>query len=359
MARSRYIFATEKPKHKGRRFLLGVLITLVLLVLITVLYNYVTNRSVRYDSLKITVRSLPEDLESFTILHISDLQGRELGHEQSAILRAVGSPRVSCVVFTGDMIGEKGDVRPFLELVRGLPQNTEKFLITGDEDPTFTDAQAHSSLSAYADWAEEVRAAGVTILDEPAKLTRGKRDLWLVPEYLYSLDLNGMESTYTHQLKALEGAETSEAGLTPDQAAQKRVIQYELDRIGRIREIKSSMTAKDIQIAVTHAPLTADYVTTMFSWQSKNEVFSLRSVSLILAGHYCGGGWRVPGKGAVYVEDLGWWPDDGLITGLGYVAGIPQYISPGLSSMGSASPLPGRLFNQPAVTLIRLTSRLQ
>ena len=353
MAKSRYIFASEKPRHGGRRFFLGVLVFILLFFGIVLAWNYVINSQVKYESVRVTVQNLPADLEGFTILHISDLQGKELGQEQSAVLRAVGSARVSCVVFTGDMIGESGNVQPFLDLVNGLPKQTTKFLITGDQDPSLTDGQAHASLSAYSDWVTLVQDAGVTILDEPMMMTRGKCNIWFVPEYLYSLDLDAMENVYTGQLQTLEDKEA-----TADTAAQKRLLNYELERIEHIRAVRKTVSAKDIQITVAHAPLTSDYVTTMFTWQGKENIFSLRHASLILAGHYCAGGWRLPGKGAVWVPELGWWPADSLITGLGYVGGIPQYISPGLAWSGE-SPLPGRLFNQPAVTVIRLTSKLQ
>ena len=83
----------------------------------------------------------------------------------------------------------------------------------------------------------------------------------------------------------------------------------------------------------------------------------MRYAGLILAGHYNGGQWRLPGIGAVYVPELGWFPADDEIRGLSFPAGIPQYISPGLGSDPHYPYQPGRLFNSPTLTLITLTRR--
>ena len=64
----------------------------------------------------------------------------------------------------------------------------------------------HAGCTPYADWAERLIKAGVTILDEPYLMTRGRNDrsrIWFVPEELYSLDLKGLETTYTGVLGRL------------------------------------------------------------------------------------------------------------------------------------------------------------
>ena len=78
----------------------------------------------------------------------------------------------------------------------------------------------------------------------------------------------------------------------------------------------------------------------------------------MLAGHYCGGQWRLPGKGAIYVPEYGWFPEDRLIQGLDYLSGLPQYISPGLGASDYYPWQRGRVFNSPVVTLITLTARI-
>lgn len=344
----------QPPRKKGG-FLRGLLLFLVTIVLVVTAINYIIVNQVSYQSLKVTVTSLPSDLENWSILHFSDLHGRELGKEQSQIRSALGTVRVSSVVFSGDMLGPGGDVTALLDLAALLPGDVPKLLLVGDEDDYYLDPAPHGHVSALADWALAAQEAGITILDEPILFTRGRNDsarIWFIPEYLYSLDLDSLDRAYRSQLDALSGS------LTAEQAARKRVAEYQVARVARIREAKASIKATDIQIAVTHVPLTKDYVDEMLQTNTKGTVFSLRNVGLVLAGHTCAGQWRLPGAGAVWSPDEGWFPSDSGLTGFGYISGVPQYISPGLSVSSSYPYFPFRVFNSPAVTYIALTNKI-
>ena len=122
-------------------------------------------------------------------------------------------------------------------------------------------------------------------------------------------------------------------------------------------KVTDEFLSTDIQVVLTHTPLSEDYVADVVSWTGKEDLFSLRYASLILAGHYNGGQWRIPFVGAVYVPELGWFPEDGKVQGLGYVEGIPQHISPGMGSDPHYEHQPGRIFNSPVMTKITLTRR--
>lgn len=352
--KNQYIFAGEPPRSRGKSILLGLVPVLAVAVLAVFITNFTLNNQVNLTPVNITVQNLPSDLENWSILHISDLHGQEIGSGQSAIRKALSGVNYSCVVFTGDMLGADGDVQPLLDVIALLSTDKPKFLIPGDEDPSLYLSTAHDSLSVYAPWAEAIMEAGVTILDEPVSVLRGKSTIWFVPEYLYSLDLAGMGAAYQKQLDELNAAPS----LTPDQAAQKRLAEFHLARLERIQLAMDTITEKDIQVALTHAPLSREYVYTLLQWVDKTEVFSLRNAAVVLAGHYAGGQWRLPWGGAMYVPDYGWFPEDSLITGLDYVSGIPQYISPGLAASGYYPFQPFRLFNQPEIAYITLSSRM-
>ena len=83
------------------------------------------------------------------------------------------------------------------------------------------------------------------------------------------------------------------------------------------------------------------------------------SLSREVTGGYCGGQWRIPGMGALYVPELGWFPEDSQVQGLNFFGGIWQYISPGLGK-GLIYPwwMGFRLFNSPAVTTITLSKNI-
>ena len=352
---NKYIFASESNRKPRRhRALKAALILIPLIIVGLWVANLTVSRRVMVEDLWLTVLNLPQDLEEYSILHISDLRGARYGKEQKAVQTALGNLRYSCVVMTGDMIGEDGDVTPLLELIALMPKETPKYLIPGESDPPVIANGAHGSLSVWSDWAEQVQAAGVTILDLPVLETRNKGRIWFVPENLYALDVNRMEAIYTQELKDLNNRAAS---LSADDAARIRSLEYELDRIGKLKEIRKEFTSTDIQVALTHVPLTADYVKDMISWSGKEDYFSLRYTSLILAGYYNGGQWRLPWAGPIYVPEKGWFPGDRGIMGLEYPEGIPQHISPGMGSSPYYPGQAGRLFNSPVITRILLTRK--
>jgi predicted MPP superfamily phosphohydrolase len=175
-----------------------------------------------------------------------------------------------------------------------------------------------------------------------------------VPEELYAMDLEGMRNVFQKQIRDLNDRATS---LTADDAARLRALEYEIQRIDTLKEMRKEFLPTDIQIVLTHTPLTREYVHDLVSWGEKEDPFSMRYASLILAGHYNGGQWRLPLAGAIYVPELGWFPEDSLVQGLSYLEGIPQYVSPGLGSDPHYEYQPGRVFNPPVMTRIVLTRK--
>jgi len=351
--RERYIFA-EEPK-RGHGFLIGVLVVLLLLITGLFVWNFAMNHTVSYTKQYVTVTNLPSALENWTIFHMSDLNGASIGENQSAIKKAIGTKSVSCVVLSGNMVGEAGHVQPVLDLISVLPADTPILLLPGESDPPLYATTAHSTLSPYADWAQRLIDAGVTILDEPVSFKRDKSTIWFIPEHLYTLDLDNRQKGYQDQLDTLNAILEP---LTPDQAAMKRNAESQLERIQRIRESIASMTDKDIQIAVSSTPLTRDYITTAKASVPAKQTLSFHHVSLVLSGGTCAGQWRIPGVGAIWAPELGFFPEDTQITGMGYNSGIWQHISPGLGVSDLYPALPFRLFNSPNVTLLVLTTSI-
>ena len=355
--KNQYIFSAQVRRfQRTHRFRNAVLIVLPLLVLTFLITNFTVSHRIRLEEMRLTVLNLPPDLEEYSILHLSDLHGARYGEKQKAIDTALGNIRYSCVVMTGDMLGENRDPEPLLELLALMPADTPKYLIPGDMDGSFIETGAHGSLSVYADWAIRLQEAGVRLLDRPMSETRGKGTIWFVPEEQYALDLDVTESVYRKQLDALNARAAS---LNADDAARLRAIQYELDRLEDIRALKARFQPTDIQVVLTHTPLTDEYVTNMISWSEKDSFFSMRYASLILAGHYNGGQWRIPFAGAVRVPELGWFPEDAQIQGLSYPGGIPQVISKGLGSDPHYEGQPGRVYNPPVITRILLTRKAE
>ena len=349
--RQQYLFTEET--HHVRNFLIGLLVVVLLLAAGLFTANLAMTHTVSYTREYVTISNLPFDLDNFTILHLSDLNGAELGNRQSAVKQAIGSRSgYGAVVLSGNMVGESGNVQPVLDLLNQLPYGTPVLLLPGDADPYLYATEAHASLSPYADWARQLQEAGVIILDEPYSITTGKATIWFTPENLYTMDTVSTEKAWQNQIDVLTAQVEP---LTPDQSALKRTAEYQVERMQRIRETIATIKEKDIQVAVSHMPLTKESVAESRAWAT-SKIFSMSNVRLILSGGYCGGQWRVPGLGAVYVPELGFFPEDSLVTGKGYLSGLWQHISPGLGA-GTEYPwfMGFRLFNPPGATMLILS----
>lgn len=349
--RQQYIF--HEASHRGRGVLIALLAVLLLAGVGLFTANLAMTHTVSYTREYITIANLPTDLDNFTILHLSDLNGATLGDRQSAVKKAIGDrSSYGAVVLSGNMVGQSGDIQPMLDLLSQLPLGTPVLLLPGDADPAVYANAAHASLSPYADWAQQLIDAGVTILDEPYAIKTGKATIWFTPESLYTMDTVGTEKAWQNQIDMLNAQVEP---LTADQAALKRAAEYQVGRMQRIREKIASMQEKDLQVAVSHMPLTKESVAESRAWAT-SKVFSMSRVSLILSGGYCAGQWRIPGLGAVYVPELGTFPADEQITGLGYLGGIWQHISPGLGASPDYPFMPFRVFNSPGATMLVLSA---
>jgi len=350
--KNEYIFAPERSI--GSRFgcLFLLLIFLAAAIAAVIVVSLSNNSQIAVETEKITVWRLESGLENTPILHISDLNGARLS---TSTLQTLGKKSYHAVVLTGDMVGKSGDYQPLLDLIAQLRPKVPVLFIAGDSDPEPILSTAHGSPSVYNDWVQAAIDAGAIYLDAPYALkTSSGRSIWFCPEYQYSLDANSARVGYEHQRQQLISAQLI---TTPDGGARLRALDYYTDVLDRLEAARKAMKEKDLQIMVTHYPLTRASLNEMVDYENKS-IMSLTHVDLILAGHYCGGQWRLPfSDQALYVPQLGWMPDKSLYTGINWVGSLPQNITPGLGASDYYTFMPGRVFNKPTATLISLTSK--
>ncbi|MCE5343897.1 MAG: metallophosphoesterase [Eubacteriales bacterium] len=353
-----YIFAPVKQKHRGPGCLILILSLMFAAVVLGLLTNAAMNRKTDLITEKVRVMSLDKNLENFTILHISDLHGDERGLDADQWRTLLYGKGFSAVVMTGDMVGKTGDYTPLVALVKTLRQikvDVPVYFIAGDDDPDPVQYALHGNPQVLADWVLAVQEAGGTYLDRPVSQSVGKLTVWFVPVLLYSDDIEMMQSTLSRQKEEMEAAgQQYEA----EGGASYRALCYRLEAITASAEALKVMTRDDLQIGLTHVPLEADIVREMVEWADETAAFSFRRLSLVLAGHYCGGQWRLGALGPVYVPDKGWFVGDTGIVGMERINSISQYISGGLAA-SDFYPMPGRLFNTPTVTLLSYTAKIE
>ncbi|MBR5109180.1 MAG: metallophosphoesterase [Clostridia bacterium] len=349
------LFAEQRRKHPW----IGFLLLLILLIAATLaVVNGINNSRINLLRETVTVPNLPASFESFRILHISDLHGLYFGQHQEQLKAALGSARYDIVCVTGDITGPEGDIGAFEEMMR-LFKDKPVYFIPGDEDPSPLVSAPHDSLDPKADYILKAEQAGAVYLDAPVRITRGKHTLWLAPEWIYTLDYEAAETAYQKRYSELKAEERS-----AERDAALQAVNYQINQLIRIRQARRETLETDVHVALTHHPLQAETLQSLQEWTASENDSYIRTISLVLAGHYVGGQWRIPGLGAVQAPlsagtgNDGWFPNDKMIMGLSTVMGIPQYISPGLGTSAAIGLPPIRIFNTPAVTILTLTGKL-
>lgn len=354
--RKHTLFGQEKNRHPFLRFLLFFI---VLALAVALLLNAISNGSVMLDKVSLTISRLGGN---YRILHISDLHGAQFGTAQSDLALAWKNNGYSIVCITGDMISKDGDMTPFRDLVTKLSDNTPILFVPGDEDPDPIIAVPHGNDTAYADWLLEImeQKSNFVYLDAPYKVVSNGTTIWFCPESVISLDIDVLENTLNARGAML--AEQEDNTLT---RAQTAAVDYQRDRVARIRAARAEMLPGDVYIVLTHHPIQQS----TYSLSNPPRVRGLSEgeypISLILSGHYNGGQVRLPLVGALrapITSELGsggWFPKDNQLSGMTTLYGIHQYISPGLG-LSQVYPwyMQFRLYNRPTVALITLTPNL-
>ncbi len=359
-----YIFMDQKPKRHASGCLILLLAVIFAVIALSILSNNLLNQRLSLKTEKVRIMNLNSGYNNFTILHISDLHGSELGFETDEWKDLLFGNGFTSVVMTGDMVGVGGDYAPLVTLIKTLREiktDVPIYFIAGDEDPTPVLSTLHGSPEPLAEWVRAAQAAGAVYLDRAVSQQVGKKTVWFIPENLYSIGLTdnagilGMVATLERQKAEMEA---SGRQYEAEGGASYRALCYRLEAFEASAGAVAAMREEDLQVGVIHIPLDADYVREMTEWADENEVFSYRNLSLVLSGHYCGGQWRLGSLGPLYVPERGWFPGDDGIVGMMRINNISQYISGGLAASG-IYPMPMRFFNVPSVTLLSYTAKLE
>ena len=355
------LFAPRKKRHPGRwiaalLFLLSLGIALGL--------NAVNNSYVSLVKQQVSIAQLHTRLEGFTILHISDLHGRYFGDQQERLYQLIRLERYHAVCLTGDMTSKAGDPDALLALLDRIPSDIPVFLIAGDEDPEPLNSRVLSA-DVKADFIRLSEEKGAVYLDSPYKVEFQGQAVWFCPASLFTTDLQAAAFALNERREELE-AQALAGFMGPEEEAALRAVIYQLEALKRSEEAGQEMKDDDLYVLLSHFPLDSEDVAGLQTGErlERRSINFPGKVSLILAGHWNNGQWRLPVLGPVYLPRQGWgnkdWMPEGKeVAGLSAVLGVPQYISPGLGvSVAYPRWMPMRLFNRPQITLLELTDRL-
>lgn len=339
---------------------------LLLLAILMLIIGYIviSNGNLTEIPQPVTVVGLAEDLEDYQILVISDMNGKRFGDMQSSLIREIENIGYDMILCLGDMVGKGGDPEPFYEFLDGLSKPSRVYFICGDADPgpfvdVARDIEGSLEKIVLEDWILGAIERGAHYVDAPMSLEIGENVLWLTPTGY----LNVEASAYLEDWKAQteQEQEGTVSGLTADyDSLPFTTYRYRLAE--KFYKSISSIGSTDTIIGLAHQPPNDSFIRSAASHDSADGKY-FPEPELIVAGHNCGGIWRIPFAGAFYVPNnmlprYGWFPDQSSVRGLTQVGETQRFITGGLSTTSAAPGLPFRLFNNPEISVLNLTAKL-
>ncbi len=368
---TRFNTFTQSQQAKRLSRLRGVNMTFPLFILLSFLILVfalmaLDNSSVQVDRQTISLVGLPEDLEGYTIVQVSDLHGRDFGARQAALLRTINAESYNLLVFTGDMVGASGNAQPFYDLLDGLSAKRPRYFIPGDSDPDILLKDPRTTGGTLeqvvlSDWVLGAKSRDAELLSATTEIDVGQAKLWLTPGYL--LNLNITDSVKLLQDQMTQETEGTLSGLEGDHD-NLPFSTWRFNQFKATQDAIPKMNAADVQIALSHIPPTEQYITVSQELSAKGTRAYLYTPDLVLAGHYCGGGWKLPFLGAFYIPSTfaprhGWFPAQGDVEGMKQLGGTLVYTTPGLGMTDRIYLPKFRLLNSPKISVLTLTSTIE
>lgn len=367
---TRFNLFTQSQQSKRLSKLRGVNMTFPLFIFLSFLILLfalmaLDNSSVQVDRQTISLVGLPEDLEGYKILQVSDLHGRDFGAHQAALLRTINAETYNLIVFTGDMVGSSGNTQPFYDLLDGLSAKRPRYFIAGDSDPDILAGSPRESGGTLeqvvlSDWVLGAKSRGAEFLSAATQIDVGQSKLWLTPAAMLNLNITDSVKLLSDQMT--QETEGTLGGLTGDHD-NLPFTTWRFNQFKATLDAIPKMSAEDVQIALSHIPPTAQYITVSQELGAKGTRSYLYTPDLVLAGHYCGGGWKLPGLGAFYIPSPfsprhGWFPAHEDVEGMKQLGSTLVYTSPGLGMTDRIYLPKFRLMNSPRISILTLTSAI-
>lgn len=306
----------------NNKVILGIVVVVIIIIVI-IIYNIYNNNQINVVIQEIEIENLPEEFEGFTILQVADLHSKSFGENQEELIKIINEQNFDMIAICGDMQdNDEEGYENFIKLLEGINNKEYVFYTPGNHGPFpfendtgFTNflssdfngrhRREYNNEKTLSESGERLESLGVKLLNEAYEIKRGDSSLWV------------SELLYKEQLKYITNG------------------QYDNDAIN---------------IAVTHYPMDG-----IFS--DDNYIEHMPSYEIVLAAHYHGGQFRIPGIGALYIPNLNrpiYFPSQERVSGLTEYGYVKQYVTRGLGAGGPVSILRFRLFNSPEINLIKL-----
>ncbi|KRE49038.1 metallophosphoesterase [Paenibacillus sp. Soil522] len=112
-----------------------LLVMLPLIILAVIAFLYYENNAIGITKYRLSSDKLPEGIESYRIVHLTDLHSKSFGKEQSTITRKVKKLSPDLIVMTGDLVDSKRyNAEISLTLMRRMTELAPVYYVTGNHE---------------------------------------------------------------------------------------------------------------------------------------------------------------------------------------------------------------------------------
>lgn len=321
-------------KKIGGRILLGALLGIFTFI------GYIVwdNNRITVTEEDIAIDDMPEELEGFRILQVSDLQEKEFGNNQKRLIGAINDIDYDAIVFTGDILDntESTNHKSFYAILDGITDKENAWFVPGNDDPYSYQFTPDIEKSEFIKGMEQ---RGVELLESVETIKQEGVNIHFV-----NFELSIISSP--------EYVGTSEGVVTPPYNSNNNYLTYQ-KQLWQDMKVLDDVNEADVVIALNHYPV----VDNRIDFIQNNDKTIWRDYDLIMAGHYHGGQFRLPFVGALFVPEpwnkSSFFPPNDRVKGLWEYKQTKQYVSAGLGSSDALSFLKFRLFNPPEINLDR------
>lgn len=260
----------------------------------------VSNLKIEVSTYVVSTERVPEGLDGFRIVQISDLHNAKFGKDNEKLIALLEEAEPDIIVISGDMIDSRNtNVKVALELAEAMVAIAPCYYVNGNHE---------ARLSEYADLGDGLTALGVVVLEDSSVTVERCGEIFTV----VGVSDPSFKVDY----------------LTDD---EESVMRQTLDELA---------DTDGFTVLLSHRP-------ELF------ELYAEYGFDLIFSGHAHGGQFRLPFIGGLYAPGQGLLPeyDAGVFTS----AGTNMIVSRGIGK----SVVPMRINNSPEIVVVELKTEVK
>jgi predicted MPP superfamily phosphohydrolase len=260
----------------------------------------VSNLKIEVSTYVVSTERVPEGLDGFRIVQISDLHNAEFGKDNEKLIALLEEAEPDIIVISGDMIDSRNtNVKVALELAEAMVAIAPCYYVNGNHE---------ARLSEYADLGDGLTALGVVVLEDSSVTVEHDGEIFTV----VGVSDPSFKVDY----------------LTDD---EESVMRQTLDELA---------DTDGFTVLLSHRP-------ELF------ELYAEYGFDLVFSGHAHGGQFRLPFIGGLYAPGQGLLPE--YDAGVFASAGTNMIVSRGIGK----SVVPMRINNSPEIVVVELKAEVK